>query len=119
MFKRPRRQSPSPTPSLRSESNSSNSRFRSQSSESNQAKKYYILHAGLKDAQKYKVDSVCQRLGAVNVVTEWCESVTHLVIGLAEEIPKKDMVCVRNLKYLQALMGIEVIEYCIKGIFSL
>jgi len=99
-FKRP----PSPTPSITSTSSSSSSRLRTSSTERPQSVRVCILNSGLDDSQKKKCLNVVQELNA-EFVTDWSDKVTHLVVGLVKDRPKKDRICQRNIKYMKALVG--------------
>jgi hypothetical protein len=63
------------------------------------------LSTGLDDSQKKKLQKAKTELNAKVMDCEWNEEVTHLVVGLIKDSNKKDRICSRNFKYLNALMG--------------
>ncbi|XP_054165957.1 MATH and LRR domain-containing protein PFE0570w-like [Oppia nitens] len=98
-FKRPA----SPTPSEISVASSTSSRHRTSSSERSN-KKFVIISSGLDDSQRKKIQTICHRLDA-EVVDDWTDRVTHLVIIKASDRDVKDMICPRNAKYMKALLA--------------
>lgn len=107
VFKRPTSPTPSVALSDRSSTSSTNSRNRTSSTE-RQNQKTVVLYSGLDEKQKKKIESVCRELDG-EVVSDWDDRVTHLVIALAPERPKTDMICPRNAKYIKALLSLSPI----------
>ena len=95
---------PPKSPSGSEVSSSSSSRARTSSSERLISQKKVILYSGLNDQQKRKIEALCHELDA-ETVSDWTDRVTHLVICLSDERPKKEMICPRNAKYLKALLA--------------
>jgi hypothetical protein len=103
VFKRPTSPTHSVALSDRSSTSSTNSRNRTSSTERNN-QKTVVLYSGLDEKQKKKIEGVCRELDG-EAVSDWDDRVTQLVIALAPERPKTDMICPRNAKYIKALLS--------------
>lgn len=62
------------------------------------------MTAGLDSSQKRKLEKHATILN-LKVVTDWNDNITHLVVNLAKDTLKKDLLATRSIKYLMALVG--------------
>ncbi|KAF7490026.1 Breast cancer type 1 susceptibility -like protein [Sarcoptes scabiei] len=63
-----------------------------------------VMCSGLDATQKNKLKKASTQLN-FELIDKWTPRITHLVVALAKNTPKKDLLATRSVKYLMCLLG--------------